>query len=826
MATARPTGCSRHYPESAGSLPGTRLVTDTYLGVPRTVAVSASTNSGMRNSFVVTKEPTKSKMKNGQSNQSKFMKESNVDSGVTILPWEDFIYDPRVLNDLFHLETDGVITYDPEEVNVFFHATRMMKPTFGDVSENGKSWVLTVENVMELDRVRQWLTERVSVFGVTLVKKEGTFGKSQRAPCLIVFDPKRGNIRDQLYHAFVRSVSAMDHGRKFCIEMNMNGCVQNWCSRVTGAKCKAVGAKLIITDGEERDNFMSAENVICCVLCLPVWAIQTGILQAHRHFQYLDYVLDLSMEELRLHGSMGGTASQREKLFAVNKRTGVFRTKPSEAGVASLDPKRRMELDSHKYICIKKYDKKDNKPMEETIDEHETTTLQNLLAHIAKSKLKNEGIDTSVCAGSIDTSNEVADNLTDDVKAKTVPSKATDKVGLLDANVLVHRDGPKKTSVSKVQLKENAQLKVYDDNEILDEEEREEVEKLQVMKSKGMKNTENKQRMNWDQDRDVLNQKIRAATLDTSNERRNNQEFENGMETLLLKGYSRHKEEEEVDETSKTPRTKKVKKKTKRRTSSVNRQKHTLANGEFQSGNATVVERPVSRKGQFNRNLDSSDDNDEGYKASEDITEVDTYTQEVRSRRRKRSKQMTKFSESSGEDSEDEFNEYLCDANSTILRNMDQERLFTERHYPDQLKTTSTEQVPANPKPYLLPEEDEFEGQTSNIIPVGKTDRTCLIDNTEEHLDDVQPNGTEGDIELTDCELDDDGEDENGDGDEQEQSNATQKKPQKSVPERSKRSSRYDSTRRYLGIRTPRRNQRPVATETVQHQAVYEMELM
>ncbi|OWF35982.1 hypothetical protein KP79_PYT13168 [Mizuhopecten yessoensis] len=624
----------------------------------------------------------------------------------------------------------------------------------------------------------------------------------------------------------------MDHGKKFCIEVNLNGCVQNWCTRVTGAKCKAVGAKLIITNGEERDHFLSAENVVCCVVCLPVWAIQTGILQAHRHFQYMDYFLDLTMEELRLHGSMGGTASQREKLFAENTRTGVFRTKPSEAGVASLDPRRGMELDGHKYICIKKYDKKDNKPMEESIDEHETTTLHNLLAHIAKSKLKNEGIENEVCAGSVGSSDEVADNLTDDVKAKTTPSIATDKAGLLHTNVQVHQGAfLNKTSVSKVQLKENAQLKVYDDeNEIMDEDERGEVDKMQIQTtSKGIKNTENKQRMSWDQDKDVMNERIRAATLETTNEPRNNNVYENGMETLLLKGYSRCKEEEE-EETSKTPRTKKVKKKTKKRTNSVNRRKTTLSNGDFQSDNGTTEGRPVSRKGYANQDNDSSDDNAEGYNAGDNITslsqtaEVDTYTQEVRSRRRKRSKQLTKVSESSGDDSEEEFTKYLQDANSTILRNIDQERLFTERHYPDQLKGATTDQVQANPKPYLLPEEDEFDGRTSNIIPVGKTDRTYLIDNTE---DDLQQNGAEGDIELTDCELDGDGEEEDEGGNTQEQSDVTQKKKRPNTTmDRSKRPSRYDSTRKYLGIRTPRRNQRPMTTDTVQHQAVYEMELM
>ena len=61
-------------------------------------------------------------------------------NGLMILPWDDFVENPRKLNDLFHLEKTGFITFDPDEVNVFFHATRMNKPVLGDVSENGKAW--------------------------------------------------------------------------------------------------------------------------------------------------------------------------------------------------------------------------------------------------------------------------------------------------------------------------------------------------------------------------------------------------------------------------------------------------------------------------------------------------------------------------------------------------------------------------------------------------------------------------------------------------------------------------------------------------------------
>lgn len=67
--------------------------------------------------------------------------EYNVDySGLSILPWEEFVFNPRVLNDLFYTESNNKITFDPDEVNVFFHGKNVMPPTVGDISENGKSW--------------------------------------------------------------------------------------------------------------------------------------------------------------------------------------------------------------------------------------------------------------------------------------------------------------------------------------------------------------------------------------------------------------------------------------------------------------------------------------------------------------------------------------------------------------------------------------------------------------------------------------------------------------------------------------------------------------
>ena len=61
-------------------------------------------------------------------------------TGLSILPWENFVMNPRVFNDLFYAEKTHKITYDPDEVNVFFHGKNVLPPTVGDISENGKSW--------------------------------------------------------------------------------------------------------------------------------------------------------------------------------------------------------------------------------------------------------------------------------------------------------------------------------------------------------------------------------------------------------------------------------------------------------------------------------------------------------------------------------------------------------------------------------------------------------------------------------------------------------------------------------------------------------------
>ena len=84
-------------------------------------------------------------------------------NGLTIIPWEDFASNPTQLNDLFHLEKTGFITFDPEEVNVFFHATRMNKPALGEISENGGAWYAMFLFLMQQKLMQSWLCFNNSV---------------------------------------------------------------------------------------------------------------------------------------------------------------------------------------------------------------------------------------------------------------------------------------------------------------------------------------------------------------------------------------------------------------------------------------------------------------------------------------------------------------------------------------------------------------------------------------------------------------------------------------------------------------------------------------
>ena len=48
-------------------------------------------------------------------------------------------------------------------------------------------------------------------------------------------------------------------------------------------ECKAVGAKLIITNGDEYEQLDNAKDVACCVACFPVWLIQTGLYKVEKY---------------------------------------------------------------------------------------------------------------------------------------------------------------------------------------------------------------------------------------------------------------------------------------------------------------------------------------------------------------------------------------------------------------------------------------------------------------------------------------------------------------------------------------------------------------
>ncbi|KAK3100548.1 hypothetical protein FSP39_021623 [Pinctada imbricata] len=309
------------------TLPGASLMTDGYLG-----GISLVTNHQIPSNLFGGPEKvafaTKDDQAEGECDETEvqtFRKSGNTTArlseynrlynGLMIIPWDEFAANPTNLNDLFHREKTGFITFDSEEVNVFFHATRMNKPVLGDISENGKSWVITVETVRELENIRTALIEKISVFGLTLVKKEKRFGKPKRAPCLLTLDPHHGTIGEQIHTNIMKCINIMEERKNFCLEINFNGSVERWCRRITMTDSRSVGARLIITNGEEADSIATAENIVCCIVCFPIWAIQTGIYKAHRAATYQDIDLTFAAEEVILYGSIGSIQNQRLKLF-------------------------------------------------------------------------------------------------------------------------------------------------------------------------------------------------------------------------------------------------------------------------------------------------------------------------------------------------------------------------------------------------------------------------------------------------------------------------------------------------------------------------------
>eukprot|EP00105_Crassostrea_gigas_P038035 XP_019922183.1 PREDICTED: uncharacterized protein LOC105326814 [Crassostrea gigas] len=298
------------------------------------------------------------------------LKEYNTQyNGLTIIPWEDFALSPTQINDLFHLEKTGFITYDPEEVNVFFHATRMNKPQLGEISENGGAWILTVENAHQLETIRLCLTERISVFGLTMIRNGTRLKNKQRAPCLLMVDPTDGTIGEQINAQIMRCSKIMEAQGKFCLEISFNGSVERWCRKITEEKCKSIGARLLITNGDEPETFGTLENILCCVACFPIWAIQTAIIKMHRKIAYEDILMEFSAEEVLLHGSVGGVQNQRRHLFREMPYSTVFYTKSNQNHTEDL---------GYKYVCLKKYDKNTSFSFTEKTHEkeqYETTSI-------------------------------------------------------------------------------------------------------------------------------------------------------------------------------------------------------------------------------------------------------------------------------------------------------------------------------------------------------------------------------------------------------------------------------------------------------------------
>ena len=60
--------------------------------------------------------------------------------GLSIVTWEEFVESPSVLCGLFETDRNDFIHYNTEQVNVFFHDSRMEQTTLGAPSGDGLSW--------------------------------------------------------------------------------------------------------------------------------------------------------------------------------------------------------------------------------------------------------------------------------------------------------------------------------------------------------------------------------------------------------------------------------------------------------------------------------------------------------------------------------------------------------------------------------------------------------------------------------------------------------------------------------------------------------------
>ncbi|ESP00076.1 hypothetical protein LOTGIDRAFT_158308 [Lottia gigantea] len=222
------------------------------------------------------------------------------DYGLSIITWDEFLECPKGFNDLFFLERGDLITFDPDEVNVFFHDSLMMQPMLGSPSGDGKTWTIFIESLSHLKQVRLWMLERVSVITAIIKNNKITATtQGQTAPCLIAINPNQSSVREHLEQAFEQSWESVLARRRYCIEINLGACVEEWCQTAFNMKCKVKTTKLYITNGDEYapPNIQSKKWRIACYPCL---SIQRLMYKMQRRNAYDDYFVDFKSEPISI----------------------------------------------------------------------------------------------------------------------------------------------------------------------------------------------------------------------------------------------------------------------------------------------------------------------------------------------------------------------------------------------------------------------------------------------------------------------------------------------------------------------------------------------
>ncbi|XP_076468399.1 uncharacterized protein LOC143299154 [Babylonia areolata] len=215
---------------------------------------------------------------------------------LSIVTWEEFLENPSVLCGLFEADRQEFIHYNEEQVNVFFHDPRMEQPALGAPSGDGLSWTIFIDNYSHLRSVRTWLSEKVSVILLHLVRSKG----GGTAACLVAINPARKSVGGRLHDSFTRAVDAFLHQQNFSVEINLNDCVQKWCRTELRAACEVKGGRVVITNGEERVPCSRVDSLPFCLACFPVWAARKLSYKYKRQSEYEDIVLSFRPQDLSL----------------------------------------------------------------------------------------------------------------------------------------------------------------------------------------------------------------------------------------------------------------------------------------------------------------------------------------------------------------------------------------------------------------------------------------------------------------------------------------------------------------------------------------------